>query len=107
MSRSFEEALINRRSYYAIKNETPISDLEIEHIVHTAVKHVPSAFNSQSARLVLLLGDNHRKLWGIVKDTLKKMLSSEAYAQSEAKIDGCFSCGVYLLLILFQICKKE
>ena len=101
MSRSFEEALINRRSYYAIKNETPISDLEIEHIVHTAVKHVPSAFNSQSARLVLLLGDNHRKLWGIVKDTLKKMLSSEAYAQSEAKIDGCFSCG-YGTVLFFE-----
>ena len=41
MSRSFEEALINRRSYYAIKkNETPISDLEIEHIVHTAVQNM-------------------------------------------------------------------
>ncbi len=93
MKRSFEEALKHRRSYYSINNESPISDLEIEQIVNTAVTHVPSSFNSQSTRAVLLLGEHHLKLWNIVKETLKKMISAEAFVQTEAKIDGCFASG--------------
>lgn len=93
MKRSFEEALKHRRSYYSINNESPISDSEIEQIVNTAVTHVPSSFNSQSTRVVLLLGEHHQKLWNIVKDTLKKMISAEAFLQTEAKIDGCFASG--------------
>jgi uncharacterized protein len=93
MKRSFEEALKHRRSYYSINDESPISDLEIEQIINTAVTHVPSSFNSQSTRVVLLLGEHHQKLWNIVKDTLKKMISAEAFLQTEAKINGCFASG--------------
>ena len=63
------------------------------HIVRTAVKNVPSAFNSQSTRIVLLLGDEHKKLWDIVKSTLKQRIPSDAFAKTEAKIDGCFAAG--------------
>ncbi|WP_321333834.1 nitroreductase family protein [uncultured Bacteroides sp.] len=93
MNRSFEEALKYRRTYYSINNQSPVSDEEIERIVDTAVMHVPSAFNSQSARVVLLFGENHKKLWGIVKATLKKLVPADAYTQTEAKIDGCFASG--------------
>ena len=63
MKKSFEEALKHRRTYYSITNQSPVSDEEIERIVNLAVTHVPSAFNSQSTRVVLLLGENHKKLW--------------------------------------------
>ena len=66
---------------------------EVVHIVRTAVKNVPSAFNSQSTRIVLLLGDEHKKLWDIVKSTLKQRIPSDAFAKTEAKIDGCFAAG--------------
>ena len=68
MERSFSEALKQRRTYYSITNQSPISDQEIECIVNMTVRHVPSAFNSQSTRVVLLLGESHKKLWQIVKD---------------------------------------
>ena len=68
-------------------------DEEVVHIIRTAVKNVPSAFNSQSTRIVLLLGDEHKKLWDIVKNTLKQRISPEAFAKTEAKIDGCFAAG--------------
>ena len=71
MKRTFEEALANRRSYYLIENESPVADEEIVRIIHEAVKHVPSAYNSQSTRIVLLLHDEHKKLWEIVKSILK------------------------------------
>lgn len=93
MKRSFEEALAHRRSYYSINNDSPVLDEEVVHIVRAAVKHVPSAFNSQSTRVVLLFDEEHRKLWNIVKDTLKKLLPADAFAKTEAKIDGCFACG--------------
>ena len=79
MEKSFKEALKHRRTYYAITNQSPISDKEIEEIIDFAVTHVPSAFNSQSTRVVLLLGDNHRKLWQLVKNTLWKIVTPEAF----------------------------
>ena len=91
--RTFAEALEHRRSYYSISNDSPVQDEEIVHIIRTAVKHVPSAFNSQTTRIVLLLGDEHQKLWRIVKDQLEERLSEEQYRQSEKKIDTSFSCG--------------
>ena len=72
MKRTFEEALEHRRSYYSIGSSSPVSDEELIRVVRQAVKHVPSAFNSQSTRIVLLLGDEHQKLWDIVKDTLSR-----------------------------------
>ncbi len=37
MKRTFTEALKNRRTYYSISNQSPISDGEIEQIVNFAV----------------------------------------------------------------------
>lgn len=58
MERKFKEALAHRRSYYALSNKSLVSNEEIEEIVKFAVKNIPSAFNSQSTRVVLLLGDS-------------------------------------------------
>ena len=99
--RNFAEAMINRRSYYSISNASPVSDKEIEDIVRMALEHVPSAFNSHSTRLVLLLGEHHRKLWQIVKDQLRKRLPEELYRQSEQKIDRSFACG-YGTVLFFE-----
>ena len=55
MERNLKEALKHRRSYYAIDNQTTIPDAEIEEILDFAALYTPSAFNSQSTRMVLLL----------------------------------------------------
>lgn len=101
MEKSFMEALKHRRTYYGITNQSPISNKQIEELVDFAVTHVPSAFNSQSTRVVLLLGENHRKLWQIVKDTLRKIVPAEAFKATEAKIDGSFACG-YGTVLFFE-----
>ena len=41
MEKSFKEALKHRRTYYAITNQSPISDKEIEEIIDFAVTNVP------------------------------------------------------------------
>lgn len=93
MKRTFEDALEGRRSYYNISNESPVADYEIVHVLHQVVKHVPSAFNSQTTRLVLLLGDEHAKFWNIVKNTLKKIVPDDVFVKTENKINRSFASG--------------
>ncbi|NDW18492.1 nitroreductase family protein [Dysgonomonas sp. 216] len=90
MTQLLKEAIKNRRSYYALSNESTISDKDIENLIEYAIKHIPSAFNSQTTRIVLLLGDNHKKLWDIVKNVLK---DKQNFANTEAKINTSFASG--------------
>lgn len=88
MKKSFMEVLKDRRSIYGINNNAPISDEKTAEMIKEAVKHVPSAFNSQSARVVVLFGDNHLKLWEIVMDTLRKIVPADKFAPTENKINS-------------------
>ena len=68
---TFKDAVQNRRTIYQLTKKSTISDDKIKDIVTTAIKDVPSAFNCQSARLVVLLKGEHDKFWGIVETILK------------------------------------
>jgi predicted oxidoreductase (fatty acid repression mutant protein) len=92
MEKTYKEAVKFRRSYYAIDSQSPVSDAEIEEMVRFTVTHVPSAFNSQSARVVLLLGESHATLWGIVRETLRKIVPADAFAGTDKKISS-FAAG--------------
>ncbi|MBQ8223777.1 MAG: nitroreductase family protein [Bacteroides sp.] len=91
--RTFEEAMQHRRSYYSLCSDSLTLDEEIIHAIRQAVKHVPSAFNSQSTRIVLLLGEHHRKLWELVKSVLKKLVPETAFPKTVEKIDRSFAAG--------------
>ena len=62
----------NRRSVYILGKNLPISEQEVIEIIDNAVKYSPSAFNSNTAHAVVLLGDNHQKLWDITYAELAK-----------------------------------
>lgn len=98
MSKNFKEAIEHRRSYYSLCNKSTLSDKELKELIDLAVLNVPSPFNSQSARIVLLLGENHLKLWDITKAILKKKVSAEAFPATESKIDGSFASGYGTIL---------
>ncbi|MBT1180752.1 nitroreductase family protein [Bifidobacterium sp. CP2] len=90
---SFVTALETRRSQYALTDASPISDQEIADLVKKVTVDVPSAFNSQPQRAVVLFGDANQKLWDIVKETLRKVVNDEeAFKSTEAKIDS-FAAG--------------
>lgn len=101
MESDLKNAIINRRSYYSITNQSPVSDLEIKEILTTAVKYVPSGYNMQSARLVLLLKEHHQKLWQIVMETLRKIVPPENFERTEKKINGSFASG-YGTILYFE-----
>ena len=78
-----------RRSIYALSDNLPVSKDEIVDLVEHAILHTPSAFNSQSARIVVLFGDDHKKLWDITEDTLKAIVNDEEKFQgTKDKIAG-------------------
>ncbi|MCR2821176.1 nitroreductase family protein [Lederbergia panacisoli] len=87
-SQNFYTAVENRRSIYGISKEAVISDDRIEEIVAKAIKHAPSAYNSQSGRAVILLGANHDKLWNITEAALKEKVPAENFKPTEEKMAG-------------------
>lgn len=100
MSKDFSTAVKDRRSIYGISKENVVSDDRIKEIIDHAVKHTPSAFNSQSARVVLLLGIHHDKLWEITKEALRKIVPAEQFSSTEEKINS-FRSG-YGTVLFFE-----
>ena len=102
MKKNLKDAIQDRRSYYQLKNTSPVSDEEIQSIIEHVLLYAPSAFNSQSARMVLLLGDNHTKMWEITKAELKKVSKSEeAFKATEDKVNTSFASG-YGTILFFE-----
>ncbi|SFC29267.1 nitroreductase family protein [Clostridium uliginosum] len=88
MSKDFFTAVADRRSFYGISKEAVVSDDRIKEIVDHAVKYTPSAFNSQSTRVVLVLGTHHDKLWDITKEALRKVIPADQFSTTEDKINS-------------------
>ena len=78
-----------RRTYYQLSNESVISDDRIHEIIQKVILHTPSSFNSQSTRALILLGDEHQKLWEeIVKPAVKAVAPAEAWEGSNKRLSG-------------------
>ncbi|WP_411680328.1 nitroreductase family protein [Clostridium thailandense] len=88
MLKDFYTAVADRRTFYGISKESVISDDRIKEIIEYAVKHTPSAFNSQSTRVVLLLGEQHNKLWDNTKEALRKIVPPDKFSPTEDKINS-------------------
>jgi Predicted oxidoreductase related to nitroreductase len=88
MSKDFFTAIADRRTFYGISKEAVVSDDRIKEIIDQAVMHTPTAFNSQSGRIVLLLGNHHDKLWDITKEALRKIVPADKFAPTEEKVNS-------------------
>ena len=100
MKKDFYAAVSDRRSIYGISKEQVVSDEKIQEVIEYAVKHTPSAFNSQSARVVLLLEKEHDKLWDITKEALRKIVPYDQFSSTEGKINS-FRSG-YGSILFFE-----
>lgn len=88
MAKDFYAAVAERRSIYGISKDIGVGEEKIREIIEHTLKYAPSAFNSQSARIVLLLGAKHDRLWEITKEALRKIVSSDEFDATAAKIDA-------------------
>ncbi len=104
MSKNFSSAVESRRSIYGIDAEIKISPERVAEIVKHSVKHAPSAFNSQTARALVLSGDHHKKLWEATKEILRAMVPAANFAPTEAKINS-FRAGAGTVLFFEEQTK--
>ncbi len=100
MPKDFQSAIKNRRSYYGISNESKVSNQRIQEVIEEAVMHTPSAFNSQSARVMVLFGEHHKKLWNIVMEALRKIVPADKFKPTEDKVNS-FANG-YGTVLFFE-----
>jgi len=97
MPNAFIAAATRRRSQYALGRNLPLSQADTTALIQEAVRQAPSSFNSQSSRAVILFGEQSLKFWGFVKDALRGIVPADAFAATEAKIDG-FAAGAGTVL---------
>ena len=98
MSRqSLQQAAESRRSVYSLNKNLPVGKDEIVQIVEHAVLHTPSSFNSQSARVVVLFGEEHDKVWQFVEDALRAVVPIDSFEPTAQKLK-LFKAGAATIL---------
>ena len=101
MANSFLDAVAARRTCYDLDGDIPIPEAHIEQMIDRLLLTVPSAFNGQSTRIMLLLGAHHNALWKIVKESLRPLLDADQFLKTERKIDISFAAG-YGTVLFFE-----
>ena len=71
------ELLKDRRSYYDINKEIPVSEEKVRELVENTTELVPDAFNMKSSRAVVATGEKHEKLWDNVHKAFEGMVPKE------------------------------
>ena len=92
-----EKAFVQRRSIYSLNSKINLSYQQITSLIELALKQAPTAFNSQSARLIVLYGKSYQKLWDITLRALSKVTPPEKFPQTVTKINS-FKQGVGTIL---------
>lgn len=87
-SKDFLDATKSRRSLYQLTNESTISDARIKELVTHTIKHVPSAFNSQTSRLVVVLKEKHEELWDAILEVYKVQLPTDKFEHMKGRVEG-------------------
>jgi predicted oxidoreductase (fatty acid repression mutant protein) len=82
---SFDEAILKRRSQYHLTKLSSDANAEIINSVEFCMDNYPSAFNSQSVRVMILFDEEHQKLWDLVLKELKKITPEQNQPQMIAK----------------------
>lgn len=91
------QLLAKRRTQYFLGKNIAFPDEEIDTLIREAIRLSPSAFNSQSSRVVILHRDENQKFWNIVKSELSHVVEGEAKTHSFRKIDS-FAAGAGVVL---------
>ena len=85
MKKTFLSSIHERRSVYSITNTSPIPKNKIVALIEMLLEDVPSAFNCQSARVVVLFEQAHKNFWDIVMRTLRERVPAEKFALLKLK----------------------
>ncbi|MBP6562673.1 MAG: nitroreductase family protein [Neisseriaceae bacterium] len=82
----FIQTLKKRRSIYALGKNVTLNEANIEGVIVQAVQETPSAFNSQSSRIVILFNQAHDRLWAITEAALRAKVAADQFAPTAEKL---------------------
>lgn len=86
-STAYLDALKARRTIYALNKDLgAVPAARVQAIASEALQHVPSSFNSQSNRVVVLLGAEHDKFWDITSSILKVIVPEASWEATGGKM---------------------
>lgn len=84
---NYLEILKKRRSVYQLSNRLEVSDKVLENMLKEIIVESPTGFNMQSEKIVVLMDDEHRKLWDITTAILKEIVPEDKFAGTQAKMN--------------------
>lgn len=99
---AFVKAVAQRRSIYALGKDLPCAHKDVAQMIKNVARNVPSSFNGQSCRLLILFNAQHDQFWEEVKGSIRTVTTDEQYAASEAKVNNCFKAGAGTVLYFYD-----
>lgn len=97
MSNKAIEIYRKRRSQYALGKNLPMGNEQVIALIKEAVRLAPSSFNSQSSRVVILLGEQSEQFWELTREALRPLVPADAFAATESKL-ASFAAGAGTVL---------
>ena len=85
---TLQQAFDARRTIYNLGNDLPVAPQAIVNMAERVLLHTPSAFNSQSSRLIVVFGEQHKQVWDIAEDKLRQEVGDGDFSSSKKKMDG-------------------
>ena len=99
---SILSAIRKRRSRYALRKEITMSRAELKQLIENIIITMPSQSNSQTARLMILFGEEHDRFWDKTLEVIKSNMSKpENFPKSENKVKTGFKGG-YATILFFE-----
>ena len=85
----FTDLQTKRRSIYALGKDVELSNQELIDTIQGAVLNTPTAFNSQTSRVVILLDEESDAFWNeIAYSELEKVTPAEAFEGTKERLKG-------------------
>lgn len=86
---NFTDLQIKRRSIYTLGKDVELSNQELIDTIQGAVLNTPTAFNSQTSRVVILLDEESDAFWNdIAYSELEKVTPAEAFEGTKERLKG-------------------
>ncbi len=84
----FLQALKTRHSEYVLSKNITMNESDLQEFLKDILVHTPSAFNSESQRMVVLTNEKHDFLWDQLIETMRGIVKGEQFENTKAKLNG-------------------
>lgn len=84
---NYIDLLKKRRSVYDLNHQICLSDNELEENIAQVLNESPTGFHMQSTKIVLLMNQEHEKLWDITTNILKEIVPSQNFSSTLKKMN--------------------